>query len=339
MSRWILLAVCAVVAFAPSSKSPAADAVEQFYRGRAVTILIGLGVGGGNDIWARMVAKYIGRHIPGHPTVVPSNMTGAGGLKMMGYLYNAAPKDGSVIGLPNAGIAFEPLLGGQGITFDPLKLNWIGSPASDLSACVARKDAPVRSIDDLRTKQLVVGASGSGGTPYLYPTFLAHALGMNIKIIPGYNSTADIVLAMERNEVMGICATYDPLTQQPMFKAGDLRVLFQVALRKSPAIDAPALDGYVVNETQRSALEFFLSREELGRPFVAPPAVPAERVQALRRAFDATMSDGDFVQEVRKRRFQLVPATGEELAAVIERSYRTPSEVVRLTRQALGRGN
>jgi tripartite-type tricarboxylate transporter receptor subunit TctC len=184
----------------------------------------------------------------------------------------------------------------------------------------------------------VVGASGSGGTPNIFPTFLSHALGMNIKIIQGYNSTADMLLAVERNEVMGLCATYDPLSQQSLFKAGALRVLFQVAMSKSEGIEAPALGAYIASETQRAALEFFLAREELGRPFVAPPGVPADRVQALRRAFDATMNDGDFIEETKKRGFHLVPTTGEELTAIIERTYRAPPEVVRLTKEALGRG-
>jgi tripartite-type tricarboxylate transporter receptor subunit TctC len=338
MLKRALLAACCLAAVLPAASAARADAVEDFYKGKNLTVLIGLGVGGGNDTWARLLSKYIGRYIPGHPTIVPTNMPGAGGLKMTSYLYNAAPKDGTVIGVGNSGIALEPLLGGQGITFEPLKMNWIGSPSRDTNVCVARKDAPVQSIDDLRTKQLVVGGSGSGAGPNIFPTFLAHALGMNIKLIQGYNSTADIVLAVERNEVMGLCSTYDPLTQQPMFKAGELRVLLQITMKPADGLDAPTLASYVTNDDQRAAIEFFLSREDLGRPFAAGPDVPAERVNALRRAFDATMQDHDFIDDAKKRGFKVVPTTGEELTAILERTYRAPKEVVQLTIDALGRG-
>jgi tripartite-type tricarboxylate transporter receptor subunit TctC len=328
--------VCTILAAACATAANAQSA-ENFYTGRTVTLLIGIGVGGGTDAWARTLGRYIGHHIPGHPTIVPQNMPGAAGLKMTGYLYNAAARDGSVFGLPNAGILLEPLLGGAGAHFDPLKLSWIGSPDRDTTVCVARKDAPVQTVDDLRTKELVVGSSGSGGNTNIYPAFLAKALGMKLRIVQGYKGTADILLAVERGEVMGMCSDYDPLSQQSLFRAGKLRVLFQAALAKNPRIDAPLPTSFITSDTQRQALAFFVSREDLGRPFIAPPDVPKDRLDILRRAFDATMKDSGFLADAAKQNFNVVAMTGEELTAKIRQIYQTPKDIVRLTATALGR--
>jgi len=230
----------------------------------------------------------------------------------------------------------EPLLSNPGATFDPLKFSWIGSPDRDTTVCVARKDAAVQSVDDLKTKELVVGASGLGGNTHIYPTFFANALGMKIKVVQGYKGTADILLAVERGEVMGMCSSYDPLTRQSIYKAGKLRILFQASLTKDKDIDAPVPTQFITNESQRMALGFLTAREELGRPFIAPPGVPTERIQALRRAFDATMKDSAFIADAKNQNFNIVALTGEELAALMERIYQTPKEVVALTAAVLG---
>ena len=180
-----------------------------------------------------------------------------------------------------------------------------------------------------------VGASGSGGNTNIYPTFLAKALGMKFRIIQGYKGTADILLAVERGEVMGMCSDYDPLTRQSLFKEGKLNILFQAGVTKDPHIDAPLPSEFITSETQRSALAFFVSREELGRPFIAPPNVPKERIEALRRAFDATITDGGFIADAKKQRFNVVAMTGEELTALMKRIYDTPTDIVRLTAAAL----
>jgi tripartite-type tricarboxylate transporter receptor subunit TctC len=338
MPKPIAAAVLAVAALVAAVDLAQAASVQDFYKGRTVTILVGVGVGGGTDAWARTVGKYIGRHIPGNPSVITVNMPGAAGLKMTNYLYNAAPKDGSVFGLPNGGIALDPILGTKGANFDPLKMNWIGSPNRDTTVCVARKDGAVKSIDDLRTKELVVGASGAGGNTNIFPMFFAKALGMKIKVIQGYKGTADILLAIERGEVMGMCSSYEPLTRHSIYRQGKIRILFQAALKKNPDIDAPLPTDFIKNDTQRQALAFFLTREEVGRPFIAPPGVPAERVQALRRALDAIMTDSGFVAEAKKRKFNIVATTGEELFGIIKQIYQTPKSVVRLTEAAIGRG-
>jgi tripartite-type tricarboxylate transporter receptor subunit TctC len=323
-------------ALAATSVSAAAQSVESFYKGKTVSVLIGIGVGGGTDAWARTVAKHIGRHIPGNPAVISVNMPGAGGLKMTNYIYHAAPKDGTVFGLPNGGIVLEPLLGSQGASFDATKLSWIGSTDRDTTVCVARKDAPTQSLDDLRTKELVVGSSGSGANTHLYPTFFANMFGMKIKVIQGYKGTSDILLAVERGEVMGMCSSHDPLTRQSTYKEGKLRILFQAALIADKGIDAPVPTQFIINESQRQALAFVVAREEIGRPFFAPPDIPQDRLQALRRAFDATMKDPGFIADAQKQSFNIVATTGEELSEIISRIHKTPPEVIRLAAKALG---
>lgn len=334
--RRYAFAAAVAVSLAAHAKSGAAQAAQDFYKDKTITLLIGIGVGGGTDTWARTVGHYISSHIPGNPSVVPENMPGAAGLKMTDYLYNAAPRDGLVIGLPNAGILLEPLLGGSGANFDPMKLNYIGSPSRDTTVCVARQDAPVQSLDDLRTKELVVGASGSGGNTNIYPLFLTKALGMKFRIVQGYKGTADILLAVERGEVMGMCSDYGPLTHQSLFQDGKLRILLQVAVEKDARIAAPLPSAFVTTETQRKALAFFVSRDEIGWPFIAPPDVPKERIQTLQRAFEATMTDPAFVADTAKRRFDIAAMTGEQLTALVDHIYQTPKDVVRFTAAALG---
>jgi tripartite-type tricarboxylate transporter receptor subunit TctC len=317
----------------------AAQSVEDFYKGKQVSVLIGFGPGGANDAWARALARYMGKHLPGNPTLVPQNMPGAGTLKLANHLYNVAPKDGSVFGLINRGIPLEPLLGGDAAQFDPLKMNWIGSPDRDTTVCAARKDARVQTMQDLFAKELVVGATGSGADTAIYPEFLAEFLGMKFRTIKGYPGSNEIVLAMERGEVQGICVAYESLARQRLATEGKLNILFQAALEKDAGIpgDVPLALDLAKSEAERQALELFLSRVALGRPFVAPPGVAAERVEALRRAFMATMKDSEFVEETKKLRLAVDPIPGERLAQVIADIYKTPKDVVARVAETLGR--
>jgi tripartite-type tricarboxylate transporter receptor subunit TctC len=336
MARLPSVAAVVAVLAASAAHQGQAQSADAFYKGKTVTLLIGSGVAGGTDAWSRTLAKHIGQHIPGNPSVVPVNMPGAAGLKMTNYLYSAAPKDGTVFGNPNGGVVLEPLLGGQGANFDATRFSWIGSPDHDTTVCVARKDAAVQSVEDLRTKELVVGSSGSGGNTHLYPTFFANMLGMKIRVIPGYQGTSDILLAIERGEVMGMCSAHDPLTRQSLYRSGKLRILFQAVTMPSKVIDAPAPVSFITTEQQRKVVEFVVAREDIGRPFFAPPDIPNDRLQVLRRAFDATMKDPGFLADAERQHFNIVASTGEELSAIMARLYQTPPEVIRLAAKALG---
>lgn len=314
------------------------QAQDSFYKGKTINILIGFGPGGANDVWARVIARHIGRHIPGNPDAVPQNAPGAGGLKLMNQLYNVSPKDGTVIGLVNRGIPFEPLLGGQGTLFDALKMNWIGSPDKDVTVCAARKDAAVKTMQDLFSKELVVGATGSGADTAIYPEFLTELLGMKFKTVKGYKGSKEISLAMERNEVQGICLAYDSLMRETLAREGKLNVLFQAALKPDPRIkDIPVGTDLARSEDDRKALTLFFARVAVGRPFVAPPGVPADRIAMLRKGFNDMMKDPTFIAEAKKQRLNPDLITGEEIATTLANVYKTPKDIVKRTAEALGR--
>ena len=335
----IALAALAVAVFGPGASPSLAQSVEDFYKGKQVSVLIGFGPGGANDAWARALARHMGKHLPGNPTLVPQNMPGAGTLKLANHLYNVAPKDGTVFGLINRGIPLEPLLGGDAAQFDPLKMNWLGSPDRDTTVCAARKDAQVQTMRDLFTKELVVGATGSGADTAIYPEFLAEFLGMKFRTIKGYPGSNEIVLAMERGEVHGICVAYESLARQRLATEGRLNILFQAALEKDASIpgNIPLALELAKSEDERKALELFLARVALGRPFVAPPGLPPERAEALRAAFMATMKDPEFVEETKKLRLMVDPIPGDKLAQVIADIYKTPKDVVKRVAETLGR--
>ena len=236
--RMLAAALTATIASLAAPPSALAQSVEAFYKGKQVSVLIGFGPGGANDAWARSLARHMGKHIPGNPTLVPQNMPGAGTLKLANHLYNLAPKDGTVFGLINRGIPLEPLLGGDATQFDPLKMNWIGSPGQGHDGLRGAQGCARATMHDLFTKELVVGATGSGADTAIYPEFLAEFLGMKFKTIKGYPGSNEIVLAMERGEVQGICVAYESLARQRLAREGQITILFQAALEKIRAFPA-----------------------------------------------------------------------------------------------------
>ena len=328
---FVLTLLCAATQVLSATRTP-----SEFFAGKTVYILIGFGPGGANDVWARTIAAHLGNHLPGRPRVVPQNSPGAGGLKLMNQLYNVSPKDGTTIGLVNRGIPLEPLLGGEGTQFDPSKMNWIGSPDKDTTVCVARKDAQVRTMRDLFTKELLVGATGSGADTATYPEFLSELLGMKFKTIKGYQGTKEISLAMERKEVEGICVAYDSLMRETLAREGKINILFQATLEPDRRLkNVPVGTDLARSEQDRQALQLF-ARVALGRPFVAPPGVPAERVAMLRKAFDDTLKDPEFLKDAKQQDLNVDAITGQELAEIIASVYKTPKDVVKRTAQALG---
>ncbi len=320
------------------SAAAMADPVADFYRNRTVSLIVGFGVGGDDDLWGHLVGKHIGHHIPGNPTVTVQNMPGAAGLVLMNRLANASPRDGTAIGMVNRGIAFEPLLGGGGTQFDPLKMTYIGSPNRDTTVCAARQDAAVKTMADLFTTELKVGATGSGADTAIYPQFLAALLGMKFKVVKGYSGSREVTLAMERNEVQGVCLAYNSLERAPYVREQGVNILLQVAEtpdRRFPQV--PLGIGTAQAPRDRAALHLFLARNLVGRPLVAPPALPPERAAALREAFDQTLQDPEFLQDAAAQKMRVVPVSGQEIADILASAYRTPPDVVRRTIEALGR--
>jgi tripartite-type tricarboxylate transporter receptor subunit TctC len=333
-----LAVLLALIGAVPPTVAQSRGQPGESFVGRSITLLIGFGSGGGNDIWARMVARHMGRHLPGTPSIVPQNLPGAGGLLVANQLYNVAPRDGSVIALVNRGIPLEPLLGGTGIQFDPLKFNWIGSPDRDTAICVSRRDSGVTTLADVLVKELVVGATGSGADSAVYPEFLAQLLGMRFKVVKGYKGSNEIRLAMERGEVQGICGSTDSIMNSEIGRSGKLAVLFQARMDPDPRLaGVPLGTAGARNDDERRILELFFMRATLGRPFVAPPGIPAERLAMLRKAFAATMTDSLFMEEAAKQGFSIEPMTGEELAAQVERAFGMPADIVKRTAEVLGR--
>ena len=310
---------------------------DDFYKGKQLSVMIGYGVGGSDDLWARLIARHIGDYIPGHPIVIAVNAPGAGSLLLANQITNTQPKDGTVIGLINRGIPFETLLGGASVRFDPLKLSFVGSPDRDTAVCAATKDAAVKTVQDLYTQELIVGATGSGADTEVYPSFLKNLLGMKFKIIAGYPGSKAINLAIERGEVQGICVSYDTIARESIFQSGAVHVLFQAAVKPDPRLAGiPFAADLTKTEQERQALDLFLARTNMGRPFIAPPGVPADRLKILRTAFAQTMKDPALVQEAESSGLHPLYISPDELQNFVADAYKKSPDIVALTKKAMG---
>ena len=337
ISKFVAMAAAAL-ALCGVSRSASAQSVEEFYKGKTVTVMIGYGPGGTDDVWARLIAKYMGEHIPGKPTVVATNVPGAGSLLLANQVYNTQPKDGTVIGLINRGVPFEPLLGGIGTRFDPMKFNYVGSPDRDTPACAIRVDAPVKTMQELLTKEYIVGATGSGSDSQLYPEVLANMLGVKMKIVQGYPGSRDILLATERGEVQGGCVSYDTIVRDIMYREKRTRLLFQAALKPDDRMpEVPMIHDLAKSDEQRQALDLFLQRTLVGRPFVMAPGVPADRLEAIRKAFLAALKDPSLAADARVAGVNIHYVSPAELTKIISESYASPAAVVANVKKALGR--
>jgi tripartite-type tricarboxylate transporter receptor subunit TctC len=333
-SKTISLAAILAAGFVAAATVPAAaQTPEQFFKGQTITFYVGLSPGGGYDQNARLVARYFGKYVPGNPTVVVKNMPGGGGLVMTNYVANVAPKDGLHIGAPQRGIPFEPLLGDAShAKYDPLKLQWIGSANADTSVAVVSKRVGVANVQDLKKKEVIVAGTGVGTESVTVPYILRNILGFKYKVIAGYPGGSEMNLAMQRGEVDGR-GTFSWTSLKPQKKdwidSGDLIVLYQQGLRKHPDLpNVPLVTDLAENETQRQVLTLQFTAFELGRPYFLPEGTPADRVQALRRAFDATMKDKDLLADADKQGLEANPATGEEMMEMLQKVYATPKEVI-----------
>ena len=308
-----------------------AQSVETFYKDRNVTLYIGSGAGGGYDVYARALARHVGRHIPGNPNVVSQNMPGAASIKLTEYLYNVAPKDGSAIGAVYNTVAIQPIVRQRPVKFESLKLGWIGSMGKHQNICVAWNTSPIKSFDQVRQRQMVVAAAGVTGNAVIYPRLFNEMLDTKFKIVAGYEA-AEARLAVERGEADGICGmSYQTLlaSNPEWIEGGRSRILLQIGLRPHPALKGvPMALDLVKKEADRDILEFMMIPQEMGRPFVAPPGLPAERLAALRKAFDATMSDPAFLAEAKKLKLQIEPIDAAEMERLIRRSFGMPKDVI-----------
>ena len=316
---------------------------EEFYRGKTIQVLIGLSPGGAYDVYARMLARHMGKHIPGNPRLVPANMEGAGSLTLTNYLYNVAPKDGTVFGTINRGAPFEPLIGEADLArFDPARFNWIGSVANEVSICAVWERAGVDKFEQLFEREVTLGGTGSGADTNQFPRVMNGVLGTKLRVVSGYPGGNNIDLAMERGEVDGRCGwswSSVASTRKTWLESGSIKVLVQLALEKHRDLpDVPLIMDYAKTDEQRAMLRLIFSRAALGCPFLAPPGVPEERVAILRKAFDETMNDPEFLAEAAQAMLEVAPVSGEELQQLIAEIYRTPQDVVEKTRAMVMRG-
>ena len=301
------------------------------FAGKTVTMYIGFGPGGGYDLWARVVARHIGAHLPGNPTVVPENLQGAGSYRAANFIYNVAPKDGTAMALIARDAVLGPLTGAPGAQFDATKFSWLGTPAMETNVCIAYHTAAVKTFDDLTKKELVVGDNGPGTGTHSYPIALNAILGTKFKIVGGYPSSADVFLAMERGEVQGICESLDSVKmRRPDWIAdGTISLLFQGGIKPNAELkDVPFVVDLAQQPEDKQAIEFLYVGQGIGRPFVAPPGLPPDRLKMVQDAFAATMTDPDFIAETKLRKLILDPEDGAQLEALIKKTYATPKPII-----------
>jgi tripartite-type tricarboxylate transporter receptor subunit TctC len=294
-------------------------------------MLIGCGPGGGYDRWGRTLARHIGRHLPGTPNVVAQNMPGAGSYNAANTIFSVSPKDGTVMGIIARDAPLGRLTGQTGARFDPLTISWIGTPTTETNVCIANAKATVKSVEDLQTKELILGETGAGTGTRSYPKALSAILGMKFKLIAGFPSSSDVFLAMERGEVDGICESLDSVhgKKPDWIPKKVVNVLFQGGDEINQEIkDVPGILQFARTDLQKAKIRFLYAGQGIGRPFVAPPDLPPARLKMLRDAFNATMKDPEFVTEVKRFNLDLDPRTGEQLEKLIREIYATPKEIV-----------
>lgn len=321
-----------------SAAAEAQGDVAAFYRGKQIRMLVGSAVGGGYDLFARVVARHLVNHIPGNPHILVQNQPAAGGVVMTNQLYNQGPKDGTVIGVPINGIPTAPLLQ-AGTQFDQTRLAWIGSTNREAYVAFVWHSVPVRSIAELTSKEVVVGATTPGTTMVDFPQLVNEVLGFKFKIVRGYQGTPQINLAIERGKVQGMggLGWASVKAQTPHWiSERKIRVLAQYGFKRYAELaDIPTMLELARSDADRQAMTMLFARTEYGRPYFLPPDVPVERVAALRRAFDATMIDPAFLAEATRLQFDVDPLTGEQVQALVGELAATPREVVARVRAAL----
>jgi tripartite-type tricarboxylate transporter receptor subunit TctC len=335
-------ALASLVALAAAQVALAAPLVAQqpFYEGKQINLIVGSGVGGGYDVYSRLVARHWAKHIPGKPNIVVQNLPAAGSLVATNNTANTYPRDGLTVAQVQTHMAVEPLMGVTGsldnVKFDSRTLNWIGSIAKEFPVVVAWHTAPIKSFKEILSREMVVGASGTATSDAVYPRLMNELIGTRFKVIDGYKDNPQMILATETGEIMGRAGWFVSSllsTQGQPLKEGRLKVLAQVATEKHPLFpDVPLVTEYMSDAEKRRKLEFSISWLPMGRPFVAPPGVPADRVKILRDSFMATARDPDLLAEAQKMNLEISPLSGEDTQALVEKLYQTPKDVIQAVR-------
>jgi tripartite-type tricarboxylate transporter receptor subunit TctC len=331
---WRVFAIFAsflISAGAATAPAAAQSSAEQFYRGNTLRMISGAGNASGYTIWTRFIGQFLGRHIPGNPTVIAETMAGAGGMIATNYIYKVAPKDGREI----ASVARETpslsMLNSPGVQWDSLKFNWLGTPTSDINLCIVGANSAIKTVQDLYTHAATMGTDGVGSGMHIFPVALDEILGMKMKTIDGYADSGVAMLAVDRGEIDGVCQSAETLllARGDEIKSGKVRVILQAGLKASPRFaDVPFVLDLAKTEEQKQELRFLYASQAFGRPFVAPPGVPQDRVAALQTAFMDTFKDPDFLAGAKTQGYTINPISGPDMAAMVQELGKTPKDVI-----------
>lgn len=340
-SRAAAVAALVIVAVVPATASEE-SAAAKFYAGKQIDLIIGSAPGGGYDLYARVLAHHMDRHIPGHPGIVPRNMPGAGSNKAAGYLYSVAPKDGSTMGAIYSGAVMEALLGDKSkLQHDPAKFIYLGSANNEVGVCVLRPDAPAKSFKEMLQKEVTIAATQAGSPIRDFPVVMINVLGAKINLVSGYPGSKEMTVAVERNEAQGMCGYFwsSLKAQKPdWITGGKMKILVQEGLKPHPELKklgVPLSLDFAKTAEDRQVLELIYGQLVFGRPYVLPPGVPQDRAAALRKAFDATMKDPQFLADAEKARMEIMPVSGEEVQALVKKMFRAPANIVARAKNAL----
>src|SRR5262245_16494796 len=334
-----LIVLVAALALCQPQAAAAQDVVADFYRNRQIKIVIGFSAGGSSSLYAQVLARHIGKYIPGQPSIIPQHMPGAGSLVAANYINTNAARDGSEFGITSRTAAIEPLLGNPNARFDAHRFNWIGTANIENSVCIAWHTARVKTVQDVFTQELIVGGAGAAAQETMFPKAFNKLLGTKFKVITGYPGSTELLLAIERGEVQGFCGigwTFVKLRKGDWLRDKKINILFQMALQKHPDIpDVPAILDFAKTPEDRQVIEFLFAPQEMGRPFFAPPDVPRERVEALRSAFAQTLKDPKFLEETEKQGLEIQLLGGDAIQQLIARIYATPAAVIERAKAAV----
>lgn len=340
VKTWVRGVGAALVGSALSwfASSAAAQDAGEFYRGKTVRVIIGYAVGGGYDINARLAAKHLGKYLPGHPTFVPQNMPGASGLSSVGYMYTAAPKDGTVIGTVPVNLARDQILQAEEAKFDVRQITWIGRMTSGAGTYFAWHQSSVKSFADLKAREVVGAGTGPHANSVVYPRVMNELMGTKIKVLKGFPGTTDAMLALQRGEVDLVLEPWQTIKSgsADLLRDKKIPLIVQFTSKRHPDLqDIPAILEFCENEEQQRLFKLLLSTEEIGRSLAMPPGVPKDRAAAMRAAFNAMMKDADLHKEAEAQRLDLDMASGEDLEKSVLASFDTPPDVVARLRQLL----
>ena len=336
--NWMLGSAVCILGVINSNTPGLSQNSEAAYAGKTLQMIIGVGPGGGYDTWGRLVARHIVKKLPGKPSIIPKNMPGAGSIVAANYIYATAPRDGTVLAILNRDAPLAQLTGSGSARFDATKFSWIGTPTLETNVCISSPRAKVKSIEQLRDTELVLGAVGPGSGSYNYPKALRGILDLKIKIISGFPGSSQVFLAMDRGEVDGMCESLDGVeSKRPgAIKKKELNVVFQGGLEPSRELPSvPFIMNYARTPEEKQVITLLYAGQGLGRPFIAPPELPKGRLAMLRTAFDATMKDKDFNAEAKKLRLDVDPRGGAELEALVRNLYASPKHLVKRLADAL----